>query len=538
MANATVIDELVVTLGLDPKNFNDEQKKAMAALRQFQGEAEKSRRKAEQEGQRAAEGFFGRIKSEALGLFAVLAGANSIKDFVSKTVSGLTDVSVAAKAAGLSVRDLTMFGNAIEANGGKAEVAQQSLTNLAAALERWNTLGQVSPELVGAMQQIGGNRSDSPIEIFEKLSKFAETHDPRLTAQVGAQLGFDPKAIDLAMKGLAFTMDQFAEAKKRGLPDDADAQKVRQLQNAFRGLSQEIQAAGRGLLVDLAPGLTNVLNIAAGANDKLTHQQQDDKKNAWWKFFLFQGPEPTSGPGEPLRFGKGAAGGMDPVTPLSHDDLRAGVLGLAAGKPNAVGGGAGASKFNGRAAQAQAALVAAGFSADQAAGVVGWLFAEGGFNEKAFNSAGGGHGAFGIGQWRGDRQRRLFQMFGKNPTFDQQLQYLIWELGHTEQGAAGAIRGAGSAGDALWATATQFGRGSLKDNLSDLRRGSKFLGLSGGAQLAAAGGTVVTGNTTTVQIGAINVNAPNATDANGVARGIGGALKSTLTQQANSGLTG
>lgn len=48
-------------------------------------------------------------------------------------------------------------------------------------------------------------------------------------------------------------------------------------------------------------------------------------------------------------------------------------------------------------------LQRAGFNNVQIAGILGNLAAESMFNPTAFNSAGGGQGALGIAQWRGDR---------------------------------------------------------------------------------------------------------------------------------------
>lgn len=58
-------------------------------------------------------------------------------------------------------------------------------------------------------------------------------------------------------------------------------------------------------------------------------------------------------------------------------------------------------------AASMAYFQAKGLTFNQAAGVVGRLYAESGLNPNAFNPAGGGHGAVGIAQWRGDRQNGI-----------------------------------------------------------------------------------------------------------------------------------
>jgi murein DD-endopeptidase MepM/ murein hydrolase activator NlpD len=80
---------------------------------------------------------------------------------------------------------------------------------------------------------------------------------------------------------------------------------------------------------------------------------------------------------------------------------------------------------------------------EQAAGIIANLQAESGLNPNAFNSAGGGQGAVGIAQWRGERQTRFQQTYGKpirGSSLQEQLAYVNWEFNNTETKAATALR--------------------------------------------------------------------------------------------------
>jgi len=80
-------------------------------------------------------------------------------------------------------------------------------------------------------------------------------------------------------------------------------------------------------------------------------------------------------------------------------------------------------------------LLRAGYTAEQAAGILGCLQVESGIglDTAAFNSSGGGAGAYGIAQWRGERQAslRAFATQYANGELDKievQLAYLVKEL--------------------------------------------------------------------------------------------------------------
>lgn len=63
-------------------------------------------------------------------------------------------------------------------------------------------------------------------------------------------------------------------------------------------------------------------------------------------------------------------------------------------------------------------------------GILGRMKRESGLDPTVLNSAGGNLGAYGICQWRGDRQIGLKRRYGSNPSLAQQLSY-FWDELHT-----------------------------------------------------------------------------------------------------------
>lgn len=94
-------------------------------------------------------------------------------------------------------------------------------------------------------------------------------------------------------------------------------------------------------------------------------------------------------------------------------------------------------------------LMGMGWSRAQAAGIAANLKTESGFNTDAVGDNGK---AYGIAQWHDDRQKAFKDRFGKDirsSTFDEQLQFLNYELTQgSEQSAGRALRGATSASQA------------------------------------------------------------------------------------------
>lgn len=89
-----------------------------------------------------------------------------------------------------------------------------------------------------------------------------------------------------------------------------------------------------------------------------------------------------------------------------------------------------------------------GWTREQAMGIVANLEAESGFDPNILGDSGK---AYGIAQWRDNRRLRFQKVYGKpieGSSFQEQLEYVNWELNNTEFTAAAKLRGARTAADA------------------------------------------------------------------------------------------
>lgn len=189
-----------------------------------------------------------------------------------------------------------------------------------------------------------------------------------------------------------------------------------------------------------------------------------------------------------------------------------------------TGAGAASAGAGSIGSAAQAFFQAHGASGAVAAGIARGIGAEGGGLGMARN------GAFGIGQWRGERQRALFAFAGTNrPSLEQQLEFMLAEFTGTAdeksapqwKAAGDRIRNAKTAADAA--------RAYLAYNMrpgaglyGDFQRAG--LGRPTGQELAAAGA-----GGRSVQIGTLVVNT-RATDARGIAKDLPGELAAQVSR--------
>lgn len=89
-----------------------------------------------------------------------------------------------------------------------------------------------------------------------------------------------------------------------------------------------------------------------------------------------------------------------------------------------------------------------GYSREQAAGIVGNLHGE---SRLSTTAVGDGGKAYGLAQWHPDRQSIFQKIFGKSikqSTFNEQLEFVHWELNNNESRAGRMLKQAGTVADA------------------------------------------------------------------------------------------
>lgn len=101
-----------------------------------------------------------------------------------------------------------------------------------------------------------------------------------------------------------------------------------------------------------------------------------------------------------------------------------------------------------------------GWTDAQAKGIIGSLMGESGQNLDQWANK-SGEDAYGIAQWHKDRRDTFEKQFGKSifdASLEEQLQFVNWELNHTEKTAGDNLRSAQKIEDATWAVTKDYER--------------------------------------------------------------------------------
>ncbi|HDU2894876.1 TPA: lytic transglycosylase domain-containing protein [Klebsiella variicola] len=254
---ATVIDALLITLGLDTSDFRKGQKDVSDDLKKQREDAKKTAKEMAEQGKKAAS-FFSSIKTELLALTGVTVTAGGLMSLVKNTTSGLMDLSIQSKALGLSARELDGWSKSAEAAGSSAEKISASLQGFQGAIQGAR-VGDYSSSIFGGLAQLNALTGQNFDVWGQDASSLAKTSldalrkisDPNLRRQVGLSLGFDDATLQRNQEG-KFLPDVDRLTKSSGITD-ASTKGAKEFTAAWAELNQNLDTTKNQFYTFLIP---------------------------------------------------------------------------------------------------------------------------------------------------------------------------------------------------------------------------------------------------------------------------------------------
>lgn len=264
------IDELVVKLILDAKEYAKGQKDAADALGKTKESAVASSKAIEASALSASQGVE-KLGRQFLGLFALLTGAAGLKAFLSDLTTADASLGRTAKNLDMSGRALSAWQGAAEVAGGSAQSITGSMAGLSnamqtAALTGNNTLAPVFRALGINLATTGGKARDMTGIMFD-LNRTAQGMDPARFAAMMHMVGVDDGTINLLEKSTAEFGKLYAEQQKYAANSE-DIEAAQSRQSGWRQLSLTVVSLGRSIATALTPAMVGAMKAVQDWADK------------------------------------------------------------------------------------------------------------------------------------------------------------------------------------------------------------------------------------------------------------------------------
>ncbi|MDR8489381.1 transglycosylase SLT domain-containing protein [Serratia nevei] len=276
-----VLDELVLALGIDDKNFNageqavvagldrltavmenvaqafdTGEKKSSEALDKTGKKADKTAKDMEASGKKAAS-FFSSIRAQVLALAGVTLSLGGLKSFVTGFTSNLNQLATAADAFGMSAKSLDGWTKAGEAFGVSANEIVGAFSRINDAKARLKSGLGLDPQLQSlllAANQAGANIDlgrDGTEDIVRKLAAAFPNLNKDQQQAYGSELGYGYAAQQWFGSGHALRdVDRFTA---RSGVDDQSIAAARKFRQQWAEISQAFEKTGYILFNALLP---------------------------------------------------------------------------------------------------------------------------------------------------------------------------------------------------------------------------------------------------------------------------------------------
>lgn len=259
---ATVIDALLVTLGLDTSQFRKGQQEVSDDLKKQREDAKNTAKEMAEQGKKAAS-FFSSIKTELLALTGVTVTAGGLMSFVKSTTSGLMELSIQAKSLGMTAKELDGVGKAAEAAGSSVEKISAALQGFQNAKQLakvgvYDTPVQEAAIRLNSLTHDSFNiRDDSAQTTFRKILESArKVTDPDIRRQILQLVGIDD-AINQRNQEGKFLTDVDRLTKSSGITD-ASTKGAKEFTAAWAELGQNLDTVKKQIYVGLIPTIRDL----------------------------------------------------------------------------------------------------------------------------------------------------------------------------------------------------------------------------------------------------------------------------------------
>ena len=263
----TVIDSLILELGIDPKKFTKGQQEAMSHLRRFQDDAKRVGGDIEIWGQRVVD-LLASFRREALGAAALFLGGRGLIDFFTGTQRADLAVGNLSRRIALNAQELGTWQTAMKASGGTAEGASAALAGLSSEMTRFTLTGR--SDMLGILGRLGVSLFDqnrnlkTSAQLWIDLADAVEGMDPRQAASFLEMIpGANADMINFALLG-GRAMRQYLNTARESVGTlDKSIELAREYTKAATEMDAASTRLGRTLTVLVGPAVNTVLNSLA-----------------------------------------------------------------------------------------------------------------------------------------------------------------------------------------------------------------------------------------------------------------------------------
>jgi len=261
----TVVDSLIVELGLDPSKFEKGQKAALLSFAKTKDAAQAAGKQIEVSGNVAAESI-NKITKEVGALFALFLGGRGIVEFTSQITAANAALGRFAGNLGEIPQSVAEWETAAQAMGGTASDTAGTFERLGQALFDLHRNGKTLPKEFSQLQALTGVKIDTEhgvnrflLDTAAALQKLNAV-DPSQAYFLAKGMGIDAATTNVMIQYGA-AVGSYLQTLKQYAPTSEEIKNSQALQTSWSLLGASTTALGNAIQNDLVPYLVPMIEM-------------------------------------------------------------------------------------------------------------------------------------------------------------------------------------------------------------------------------------------------------------------------------------
>lgn len=255
---ATVIDSLLIELGLDTSKFDASQKKSVDELRKFDEQAQKTAKNTQQGSKNIGDGFE-KARNALVSLGVAFVGVKAFTNFAKDMTATNAALGRNAQLFSMSARELDAWGGVLKTVGGNAESFQGSIQAMQQGIAniKLGDAAILTPlARLGALSSIDTNKGTVDIlKLAEALKRFKAENGEQLTFTLAQQLGLNRETYMVLSQGADTVKRLYDEQYKLSGITEKNTQQAIKLQETWGKVAQAFTKVTNAIMDELYPAL-------------------------------------------------------------------------------------------------------------------------------------------------------------------------------------------------------------------------------------------------------------------------------------------
>lgn len=261
----TIIDSLLVTLGIDNSSFKKGKKQVDDGIK---------------ETRKAAEENFKAISKSALEFFGIIGSTYEIGKFVQNQIEANAALQRFALNLRETAQNISAWSNAAELAGGTSQGLQGTLDLLSRTQTEIKLTGQSA--LIPYLSALGVSLADvhgNALPVTKVLEEIGQSLMQRNGGNrqnafnMGRMMGIDPGTLNLILKSRTEVELALKRQKEYNAVTNEEAEESLKLKTAMIGVQQSFEAFGRTLLQDASPALEKIFGLLSSFGEWLKNNK-------------------------------------------------------------------------------------------------------------------------------------------------------------------------------------------------------------------------------------------------------------------------